>query len=45
MYQYKCACGKDIPVGQVYENCELYIRGKDLERSLNDVMHGMFGGF
>ena len=44
MYQYKCACGKEIPVGQIYENCDQYSRGKDLYQMLNDSVHGLFGG-
>lgn len=44
MYQYKCACGKEIPAGQIYENCGQYSREEDCGPTLNDAVHGVFGG-
>jgi hypothetical protein len=43
MYQYKCACGKDIPVGQQYENCDKY-ENEEAGPTLNDTVRGLFGG-
>lgn len=44
IYQYKCTCGKEIPAGQQYENCDKYEREENCLRSLNDIVNGVFGG-
>ena len=41
--QYKCACGKEIPEGQIFEFCPQYERKEKSDNPLVDLFGDLFG--
>lgn len=41
----ECKHGKDIPIGKMYMNCELYERKENRTISLNDSISGVYRMF
>lgn len=42
---YKCACGKDIPEGKVFEFCPQYEREVESTNPAMKLFGNMFGGY